>query len=93
MNDYSLNITENEAVVLFDFSHRFDTSDKLEFTHPAEYIALMKIAGQVNRTSPAFFDQEHESLVSPKETPIIVTWVAAIGTFRTPSYTGDYLEK
>ena len=63
MNDYTLNITENEAVVLFDFFHRFDTSDKLEFTHPAEYIALMKIAGQVDRTSPAFFDQEYESLL------------------------------
>ena len=63
MNDYSLNITENEAVVLFDFSHRFDTSDKLEFTHPAEYIALMKIAGQIDRTSPSFFDQEYETLL------------------------------
>jgi hypothetical protein len=63
MNDYALNITEDEAVVLFEFFHRFDESDKLEFTHSAEYIALMKIAGQIDRTSPAFFDQEYESLL------------------------------
>ncbi len=63
MNDYPLNITEDEAVVLFEFFHRFDESDKLEFTHPAEYIALMKIAGQIDRASPAFFDQEYETLL------------------------------
>ena len=63
MKDYALNITEDEAVVLFEFFHRFDESDKLEFTHPAEYIALMKIAGQIDRTSPAFFDQEYETLL------------------------------
>ena len=63
MNDYALNITEDEAVVLFEFFHRFDESDKLEFTHPAEYIALMKIAGQIDRASPAFFDQKYETLL------------------------------
>ncbi len=63
MNDYALNITEDEAVVLFEFFHRLDESDKLEFTHPAEYIALMKIAGQIDRNSPAFFDQEYETLL------------------------------
>jgi len=63
MNDYALIISEDEAVVLFKFFHRFDESDKLEFTHPAEYIALMKIAGQIDKISPEFFDQEYESLL------------------------------
>ena len=63
MNEYTLNITEDEALVLFEFFHRFDETDKLEFTHPAEYIVLMKIAGQIDKTTPAMFDPNYESLL------------------------------
>jgi hypothetical protein len=48
MSGYTLNITEDEALVLSEFFHRFDETDKLEFAHPAEYIALMKVAAQID---------------------------------------------
>jgi len=41
MKKYTLRITEDEAIVLFEFFARFDDTDKLEFIHPAEYIALL----------------------------------------------------
>ena len=63
MSGYTLNITEDEALVLFEFFHMFGETDKLEFTHPAEYIALMKVAGQIDATTPAMFDPDYESLL------------------------------
>ena len=63
MSGYTLNITEDEALVLFEFFHRFGESDKLEFTHPAEYIALMKVSAQIDKTTPAVFDPDYESLL------------------------------
>ena len=63
MRNYTLNITEDEALVLFEFFARFGDTDKLEFTHSAEYIALMKVAGQIDRTTPAMFDPDYESLL------------------------------
>jgi hypothetical protein len=53
MSTYTLSITEDEAIVLFEFFSRFDDTEKLEFIHPAEYIALATIAGQIEKTTPA----------------------------------------
>ncbi len=63
MSGYTFNITEDEALVLFEFFHRFGETDKLEFAHPAEYIALMKLSGQIDKTTPAIFDPNYESLL------------------------------
>jgi hypothetical protein len=41
------------------FFHRFDETDKLEFAHAAEYIAPMKVAAQIDRTTPAMFDPNY----------------------------------
>jgi hypothetical protein len=63
MTEYILRITEDEALVLFEFFHRFDETGKLEFAHPAEYIALMKVAGQIDGTISVMFDPDYESLL------------------------------
>jgi len=63
MSEYKLTISENQALVLGAFFNRFDETDKLEFAHPAEYLALMNLAGQIDRTTPAFFSSDYESLL------------------------------
>lgn len=63
MNEYTLHITEDEALVLFELLARFGETDKLEFAHPAEYIALMKVAGQIDKTTSAMFDPDYISLL------------------------------
>lgn len=64
MNKYSLEITEDEAIVLFEFFERFGDTDKLEFEHPAEYIALMKVSGQIDKTTAAMFKTNYRELLS-----------------------------
>ena len=64
MNKYSLEITEDEAIVLFEFFERFGDTDKLEFEHPSEYIALMKVSGQIDKTTAAMFKTNYHELLS-----------------------------
>ena len=60
MNYYSINITEDEAIFLFEYFNRFDDTEKLDFIHPAEYIALMKIASQIDKTTSAMFKSDYD---------------------------------
>jgi hypothetical protein len=50
--------------VLFEFFTHFDETDKLEFEHPAEYIALLKLSGQIDQTTAAMFKPEYQQLLS-----------------------------
>lgn len=43
----NLTITEDEALVLGEYFNRFDDTGDLSFRHPAEYLALQRIAGQI----------------------------------------------
>jgi hypothetical protein len=43
MNDVILRISEDEALILFEFFERFSESDKLCFKHPSEYLSLLNI--------------------------------------------------
>lgn len=63
MSGYTLNITEHEALVLFEFFHRFDETDELDLANPAQYLALMKVAGQIDKTTPAMVDPTYESVL------------------------------
>lgn len=64
MKSYTLEITEDEAIVLFEFFSRFDNTDKLEFAHPAEYLALLKLSAQIDKTTAAMFDPDYDKLLS-----------------------------
>jgi hypothetical protein len=64
MNKYILEITEDEAIVLFEFFSRFDETDNLTFQHPAEYLAFEKLSGQIEKTTAAMFKPEYNELLS-----------------------------
>ena len=64
MSGVALNVTEDEALVLFEFFHRFDETGELEFVHPAEYLALTRLAGEIDKATPAMFDPRFESLLA-----------------------------
>ena len=63
MRKYTLQISEDEAIVLFEFFARFDDTDELVFKHPAEYLALMKLSGQIDKTTSAMLKPEYETLL------------------------------
>jgi len=64
MNEYALTITEDEAIVLFEFFWRFDEMGRLRFEHPAEYLALQRISAQINKTTPAMFAPNYCALLA-----------------------------
>jgi hypothetical protein len=63
MNDYSLKLSEDDAVVLFEYFSRFDDTDDLSFQHPAEYIALQHLAGQIDTTTAAMFMTNYDEIL------------------------------
>ncbi len=64
MTEYTLKISEDEALVLFEYFERFDETDELLFRHPAEYIALQRLAGQIDKTTSAMFKPHYEQLLA-----------------------------
>jgi hypothetical protein len=63
MADYLLKVTEDEALVLFEYFARFGDTDDLSFRHPAEYLAIQQIAGQLEKTTPAIFRDNYAELL------------------------------
>lgn len=67
MAEYSLTISEDEALVLGEYFNRFDDTGDLSFRHPAEYLALQKIAAQVDATTAAFFSNNYDELRAARD--------------------------
>ncbi len=63
-DEYKLTISEDEAIVLFEFFERFDDKERLYFVHHAEYIALMKISGQICKTTSAMFKENYGEMLN-----------------------------
>jgi hypothetical protein len=50
--------------VLFEFFERFgDTENRLSFAHAAEYLALMKISAQIDKSIVAIFKPDYVTLL------------------------------
>jgi hypothetical protein len=64
MSVYTLSLTEDEALVLFEFFARFDDTDQLAFAHPAEYIALLRLSEQIDKTTSAMFMPNYSELLT-----------------------------
>lgn len=64
MKNYTLEISEDEALVLFDFFARFDETDDLKIENPAEYAALARLSAQIDKTTAAMFDPAYETLLA-----------------------------
>lgn len=58
-----LKLTSDEALVLFEFLHRFEESDELSLEHVAEYIALLRVSAQLDKSLVAPFDPAYVSLL------------------------------
>jgi len=59
-----LELTSDEALVLFEFFARFQDTDRLEFAHVAEYLALARIAAQIDHSVVEMFDPQYVQLLA-----------------------------
>jgi hypothetical protein len=64
MSEYTLKISEDEALVLFAYFSRIDETDDLSFRHPAEYVVLQRLAGQIDKTTSAMFKPDYTQLLA-----------------------------
>ena len=64
MKNYTLEISEDEAVILFDFFSRFDETDELKIENPAEYAVLARISAQIDKTTTAMFDPAYKTILA-----------------------------
>lgn len=70
MTEYSIKVNEDEAIVLFEYFNRFDDTDSLAFEHAAEYLALQKLAGQIDQTTSAMFKPNYRQILEQARYPI-----------------------
>ena len=60
----NLSLTYDHAFVLFEFFARFDDTDRLEFDHVAEFVALMRISAQLDTAVVEMFDPNYGELLA-----------------------------
>jgi hypothetical protein len=58
-----LELTLDEAIVLFDFLHRFEDTEKLDLQHPAEELVLWRLSGLLERLLVEPFDRHYAEIV------------------------------
>jgi hypothetical protein len=63
MDEFSINLSEDEIIVLFEFFARFGDKGRLYFVHPAEYIALMNVSAQIDKGTSAMFDKNYAKII------------------------------
>ncbi len=63
MDEVNIKIFEDEVIVLFEFFKRFEDKGTLYFVHPAEYIALMKISAQIDKSTAAMFSKNYAKIL------------------------------
>ena len=60
----TVNLTPDQALVLFEFFWRFQETDELAFAHPAEFTALSAIAGRIEETLVEPFMPNYDELLA-----------------------------
>jgi hypothetical protein len=63
MSKVNIEISEDEAIVLFEFFERFEEKEELYFVHPSEYISLMKISAQIYKGTSVMFDKNYKEIL------------------------------
>ena len=82
MAEYFLTISEDEALVLGEYFNRFDDTGDWSFRHPAEYLVLQRIAGQVDATTPAFFSKNYAELLQAARNRLAVGFEGEVPCFK-----------
>ncbi len=60
----ALALTYDQALVLFEFFSRWGDTERLEFAHVAEYLALVRISAQLDKSIIEMFDPAYEQLLA-----------------------------
>ncbi len=59
----TIELTYDQALVLCEFFARFQDDNTLAFAHPAEYLALARIAGQLDHSVSEMFLPDYQEIL------------------------------
>lgn len=59
-----IKISNEVALVLFEYLARFQETNDLHFQHPAEYLALQEVAAQLEKELVVPFQEDYASQLS-----------------------------
>ncbi|CAN5291190.1 hypothetical protein BH11PSE11_BH11PSE11_08390 [soil metagenome] len=63
MTDLKLTLNRDEALGLAEFFARYEETGRLVFKHPAEYLSLVKLSAQIDKSVPEFFDPNYKQIL------------------------------
>lgn len=63
MSKISIEISKEDAIVLFEFFERFGEKQEMYFVHPAEYLSLMKVSAQIDKSTSAMFKENYGEIL------------------------------
>lgn len=82
MDKINIEISENVAIVLFEFFERFGEKGELYFVHPAEYLSLMKISAQIDKSTSAMFKEDYKEILDNARNEIAKGFESDFPTIR-----------
>lgn len=75
-----IDLTKDELLVLFEWSHRFCETGRLAFSHLAEAIVVDKVAGELERSLSEPFDSVYPKLLQQARQRVLADYEAHMGT-------------
>ena len=60
----TVQLSTDEALVLFELFARFSATNELRLRHNAEFVALSRISAQIDKAVTAPFDAQYEALLA-----------------------------
>lgn len=74
-----LNLTKDELLVLFEWSHRFCETGRLAFSHHAEAVVIDKIASELERALVEPFDSAYPQLLDDARRRVLSAYEERMG--------------
>ena len=62
--DVNITLSNDEALVLFECLARFEDTDEFTFKHAAEYLALLKVSAQLEKSLVEIVKPDYLNLLS-----------------------------
>lgn len=75
-----LNLTKDELLVLFEWSHRFCETNRLAFSHHAEAVVIDKIASDLERSLVEPFDSDYPRMIAEARQRVLSAYEEKMGS-------------
>ncbi len=72
----AVHLSRDEALVLFEFFARFDQDNQFRLRNNSEFVAFMKIAGQLEKTLSEPFQENYLDLLASAQANLAVGYEA-----------------